>query len=232
MIDPNARVAAPLEPEPRAMRSSSVETWACLTVALIGFAGFALLTWVTAMHLAIPLDQSILDVARGWTAFMGAWVLLSDAANIPMIFVGVGLVLWLFWKRARREAVLVIITLALVTAGSEAVKQIVHRPRPPGSDAVVAGVIYSFPSGHVLEAVTILGIAAVLVWRSSLPLLARIAVAVAVWVFVALVAVARVAINAHYPTDVLAGFLAGIGVLAVFILLTRDSHEGEQRPSR
>ena len=232
MIDPNARVAAPLEPEPRAMRSSSVETWACLTVALIGFAGFALLTWVTAMHFAIPLDQSILDVARSWTAFMGAWVLLSDAANIPMIFVGVGLVLWLFWKRARREAVLVIITLALVTAGSEAVKQIVHRPRPPGSDAVVAGVIYSFPSGHVLEAVTILGIAAVLVWRSSLPLLARIAVAVAVWVFVALVAVARVAINAHYPTDVLAGFLAGIGVLAIFILLTRDSYAGEQRPSR
>ncbi len=232
MIDPNARVAAPFEPEPRAMRSSSLETWACLTVALIGFAGFALLTWVTAMHFAIPLDQSILDVARSWTAFMGAWVLLSDAANIPMIFVGVGLVLWLFWKRARREAVLVIITLALVTAGSEAVKQIVHRPRPPGSDAVVAGVIYSFPSGHVLEAVTILGIAAVLVWRSSLPLLARIAVAVAVWVFVALVAVARVAINAHYPTDVLAGFLAGIGVLAIFILLTRDSHAGEQRPSR
>ena len=232
MIDPNSRVAAPFEPEPRSVRSSSLETWACLTVALIGFAGFALLTWVTAMHFAIPLDQSILDMARGWTAFMGAWVLLSDAANIPMIFVGVGLVLWLFWKRARREAVLVIITLALVTAGSEAVKQIVHRPRPPGSDAVVAGVIYSFLSGHVLEAVTILGIAAVLVWRSSLPLLARIAVAVAVWVFVALVAVARVAINAHYPTDVLAGFLAGIGVLAIFILLTRDSHAGEKRPSR
>jgi undecaprenyl-diphosphatase len=201
-------------------------------LAVLGLGGFALLTWAVASRATIPFDQSLLDLARSWNAFAGAWELLSNAANIPMIFVGVGLVLWLFWKGARREAVLVVVTLALVTAGSEGVKQLVHRPRPPGSDTVVPGVIYSYPSGHVLEAVTILGIIAVLVWRGSLPLLARVAVALAIAVFVGLVGVARVAINAHYPSDILAGLLAGIGVVALFILLTRPPPEGHPRPSR
>jgi membrane-associated phospholipid phosphatase len=219
-------VQAPAHPE------RTAETWVCLALAVLGLGGFALLAWTAAMQVAIPFDQSLLDLARSWSTFSVEWELLSNAANIPMIFVGVGLVLWLFWKGARREAVLVVVTLAVVTAGSEAVKQLVHRPRPPGSDAVVPGIIYSFPSGHVLEAVTILGIVAVLVWRSSRSLIVRAAVAVAISVFVALVAVARVAINAHYPSDVLAGFLAGIGVLAIFILLTRAPAEDHPPPSR
>ena len=87
-----------------------------------------------------------------------------------MIAIGVGLVVWLFVKRQRREAELVILILAAITAGSEAIKQLVARPRPPGSDTVVPGVVYSYPSGHVLEAVAIFGIIAILLWRSSRPL--------------------------------------------------------------
>jgi undecaprenyl-diphosphatase len=232
MTDLDRRVETTSDVERDDSRSSSVETWVCLVAALLGFGAFALLAWAASMQIAIPFDQSILDVARSWSSLSATWELLSNSANIPMIFVGVGLVLWLFWRGAHREAVLVVLTLALVTAGSELVKQVVHRPRPPGSDTVVPGVIYSFPSGHVLEAVTILGIIAVLVWRSSLPRILRVAVAVAVSVFVALVAVARVAINAHYPSDVLAGFLAGIGVLAIFILLTRPRPGKDRQPSR
>ena len=113
-----------------------------------------------------------------------------------------------------------ILVLAAVTAGSEAVKQAVARPRPPGFDNTYLGVVYSFPSGHVLEAVTIYGIIAVLVWRSSLPRIVRIVVPIVFAVIVVLVAVARVAVGEHYPSDVLAGLLGGIGFVALFALLT------------
>ena len=113
-----------------------------------------------------------------------------------------------------------IAVLAAVTAGSEAVKQLVARPRPPGFDKHGLGVVYSYPSGHVLEALTIYGIIAVLLWRSALPTAVRVALPLLFAALVVLVAIARVAVGAHYPSDVLAGLLGGIGVVALFAWVT------------
>jgi membrane-associated phospholipid phosphatase len=200
--------------------------WLC--IGLVGLIGFAALTLIVASRGVIPFDVQLLDYARTYTAYNDAWNLLSNAANLPLIVIGVGLVVWLFLKHRRREGILVVLILTAVTAGSEAIKQLVARPRPPGSDTVVPGVIYSYPSGHVLEAVTIFGIIAVLLWRSAQPLWLRAGFAIFVAVFVALVAIARVAIDAHYPSDVLAGLLAGIGVLGIFAVLSWDADRGDR----
>lgn len=201
-------------------------------IAALGIAGFAVLTWLVATSASIPFDAPLRDLALQWKAYASLWSLLSDAANLPLIAIGVGIVLWLLLKRQFREAIVVAVLLGVVTAGSEAVKQLVHRPRPPASDAHVIGVVYSFPSGHVLEAMTILGIVAILVWRSQLPSIVRVAVAVAVAVFVVAVAVARVAIDAHYPSDVLAGFFGAAAALAIYVLLTRNRRAHQARLDR
>lgn len=207
-------------------RSAATRGW--LAIALIGIVGFVLVTVLVASRTVIPFDQPLLDLGRGWAAYSDVWNLLSNAANLPLIGLGVGIVLWMFWKHRRREGIVVIVVLAAVTAGSEAVKQLVARPRPPGFDTSIPGVVYSYPSGHVLEALTICGIIALVVWRSSQPHLLRAGLAIAVAIFVALVAVARVALNAHYPSDVLGGFLAGIAVLALFALVT---NKGDAPPA-
>jgi undecaprenyl-diphosphatase len=185
-------------------------------IALIGLGGFAILTLLIAGGTTFPFDQQLLDAGKGLGQYMPEWRGLSDSANLPLIAVGAGIVIWLLWKKQRSEAVLVIVILALVTAGSELVKQVVARPRPPGFDNTYLGVVYSYPSGHVLEAVTIYGIIAVLVWRSSLPRIVRVAVPIIFTAVVILVSIARVAVGEHYPSDVLASLLAGIGFVALF----------------
>src|SRR6478735_5940280 len=191
-----------------------------LVLAILGLGGFVALTLLVNNHVVFPFDQPLLDAGGGLGQYMAAWNGLSDSANFPLIAIGVGIVAWLLWTRQRLEAVLVILVLAAVTAGSEAVKQTVARPRPPGFDSSVIGVVYSYPSGHVLEAVTIYGIISILVWRSSLPRIVRILVPVVFAIIVALVGVARVAVGAHYPSDVLAGLVGGIGGVALYALLT------------
>src|SRR5438132_5371421 len=110
---------------------------------------------------------------------------------------------------------------AAVTAGSEALKQVVARLRPLGTDPNIPGVVYSYPSGHVLEALVILGIVTVQTWRSSRPLWFQLGLAIVVAIEVVLVGIARMALGDHFPTDVLAGILGGIGALGLYAWLTR-----------
>ncbi len=194
--------------------------WGWPFLATIGLGGFALITWAVASKIVFPFDQPLLDAGAGLGQYMVAWRDLSDSANIPLIVIGVAIVAFLLFTKQRAEAGLVIGVLAAVTAGSEAVKLLVARPRPPGFTNDAAGIVYSYPSGHVLEAVTIYGIIAVLLWRSSLPTVVRVAVPILFAVLIVFVAIARVAVGAHFPSDVLAGFLAGIGFLALFAMLS------------
>lgn len=194
---------------------------AWLLLALLGLGGFVLLTVAVASKVVLPFDQPLLDLARQWQAWAPLWRVISESANIPLVVIGFGIVIWLFVTKHRREALLVLLLLAAITAGSEGIKQLVARPRPEGTDPNIPGVVYSYPSGHVLEALVIFGIITVRSWRSSWLLPARIAIAVLVAMEVLLVGVARVALNAHYPSDVLAGLLGGLGVLGLYAWLTR-----------
>jgi undecaprenyl-diphosphatase len=199
-----------------------------LVIALLGLAGFALLTVVVAARIVVPFDQPLLAIARTWDGWPLVWEALSQSANIPLIVIGLALVVWLFWTKRRREALVVLLMLAAVTAGSEGVKQLVGRPRPSGTGDGIPGVVYSYPSGHVLEALTILGIVALRSWRSSRPFRLGLAVVVLVMIEVILVGIARLALNAHYPSDVLGGLLGGIGVLGLYAWLTRSGAWADQ----
>lgn len=194
---------------------------AALFIAVAALIGFVLLTVSIASHTIFPFDQSLLAFARSFDGNPVIWQAVSETANIPLIVIGFALVGWLFFTGRRREALLVFLMLAAVTAGSEGVKQLVGRPRPSGNGDGIPGVVYSYPSGHVLEVLTILGIVAIRTWRSSRPLLLRVVLPILVAFEALLVGFARMALNAHYPTDVLAGFLGGTVAIGLYLWFTR-----------
>jgi undecaprenyl-diphosphatase len=192
-----------------------------LVIALLSLVGLILLTVAVARSVVFPFDQPLLTLVHGWDGAPIIWNTISQGANIPLIVIGLAFVLWLFFTNRRREALVVVLMLVAVTAGSEGVKQLVGRPRPSGNGDGIPGVVYSYPSGHVLEVLTILGSIALRAWRSSKRLALRGTLVALVALDVVLVAIARIALAEHYPTDVLAGFLGAIGALAVYALLTR-----------
>ena len=178
------------------------------------------MTALIASKFVFPFDQPLLDAGAQLSGYMVAWKDLSNSANFPLIAVGVAIVFGLLLFRRWKEAIVVVMLLVAVTAGSELVKQLIARPRPPNYGEDLVGVVYSFPSGHVLEAVTLYGIIAVLVWRSALPLGWRILIPAVFTALVIMVAIARVAVGSHYPSDVLASAFGGLGFVAVFAILS------------
>jgi undecaprenyl-diphosphatase len=202
-----------------------------LVVGVLALVGLVLLTLAIWARVVFPFDRPWLAIAHGWPVDPNVWKVLSETANIPLIVIAVGYIAWLFFTKRRREALLVLLLFAAVTAGSEGIKQLTLRPRPEaGTAAGIPGVPYSYPSGHVLEALTILGAVAVRLWRSALALVIRLAAPIVVTIEVVVVAVARMALDAHYPTDILAGILGGIGALGLYVWFTRPGSWADKPP--
>ena len=120
---------------------------------------------------------------------------------------------------AATAASAVLLLLATV-AGAEALDSVLKslfqraRPEPLGG---WLGQAYSFPSGHATVAAAFYLFLTYLVWR-RLGRVGRIAVVVGATLLVLLIGISRVYLEAHYPSDVLAGFATGF-LWADYVLL-------------
>lgn len=202
---------------------------ALLLTAAVSLVLFIALAVALSNHVIFPFDLPILAWARTFDGTPGIWNAFSQSANLPLIAIGVGFVLWLGWKHRYREAIVVVVMLVAVTAGSEVVKELTARPRPSGSGDGIPGVIYSFPSGHILECMTILGAVAIRIWRTSGHRILRWVIAIAVTIEVLLVGLARMALSEHYPSDLLGGLLGATAALTLYAWFTRSGGWADSR---
>lgn len=138
-------------------------------------------------------------LARAVTWAGSLWVLAPLAAICCLALVRAGL---------RREALAVALSLAGAWLLWVLVKQLVSRPRPAVEHLqAVSGA--SFPSGHATQA-SAFWLSLVLALRSTGASRAASAAATALaLLLVPAVAVSRVYLGVHYPSDVLAGALLG-----------------------
>lgn len=108
------------------------------------------------------------------------------------------------------------------------------RPRPE----VIAGGLASpgglnaFPSGHLAQATALYGLLFALWIRASSSALERGAALLGLASVLALIAVARLRIGVHWPTDMVAGFIIGATWLAVVLLALARAGENQAVASR
>ena len=97
-------------------------------------------------------------------------------------------------------------------------KQLFHRTRPDLLKLIEIGG-YSFPSGHSMTAMIFYGFLIYLSIRYLKHWLKYYIVG-ALCLLVLTIGVSRIYLGVHYASDVLGGFIIGLGWLAIFIKLT------------
>jgi undecaprenyl-diphosphatase len=112
--------------------------------------------------------------------------------------------------RAARVAVAGALALTVATLLAPALKDVVERPRPAGALALVEPGGYSMPSSHALQAAA-LSVAVVVALRLGSAGRRTVVLGVLGLVVAAnvVLGVLLVYLGAHWPTDVLAGWVVG-----------------------
>ena len=185
-----------------------------------------------AFAMANPLSGPDHEVA-GWfhahltRTFVGVLRAFTDFGCSEWIgIVLFAMVVFFVWKRWWPSLVMLIIAVPGGMLLNEWVKVLVHRQRPFVDGPFVDWSGYSFASGHTIGATLLYGQLLLLVlpalkarhWR-VLSILSAISL-------VALVGFSRIALGAHFLSDVLAAVFFGIIWLALCVMLGRPMHRG------
>ena len=134
---------------------------------------------------------------------------ITDLAGTKTVFlVGAVSSVLLLLRGQRHSAV----SLTLAVAGTQAIvfgiKELVARARPPASSAFVDAAGHAFPSAHAASSVALYGLLAVFLVRRVHGRARAAAIAVTA-AGLGVIGLTRIYLGAHYPSDVVAGWLVG-----------------------
>ena len=209
--------------------------YAALAIALaiavvVIAAATALVVWIyasiTTSRGVAGVDRPLLDAllvtrSPALDATLTAITFTAGTIGMPLIAV-VAMSVLAVRRRSWTPVVLIATTGAVSVILTIVGKRFIDRVRPPHADAVPPlELSESFPSGHTLNAVAIVGIIVYLLLLRRTSRRARWALALGALVYVALIGFTRVYLGHHWFTDVLAGFVLGAAWLALVITAHR-----------
>ena len=170
-------------------------------------------------------DRSLLYAAHAIAVKHPIWVRLWAGVSfalgpVPLRLLGALAAVAAVVMRNVRAALVLLACAPLSGLVTVAAKALVNRPRP--STMLVPESSTSFPSGHALEATAALLAMVCFVLPMLNRLSGRVVIAVAALSLLS-VGVARVALNVHYPSDVLAGWSLGYLYFLLCLLVFRPA---------
>ena len=165
--------------------------------------------WDVPLLLAIRTTaRPQLDVfAVTLTKFGVFWGVFPVAAVVVLI---------LFRQRRWRSLAYLTTTLLGSIVINRTAKVLLHRVRPHLWESPAPEFDYGFPSGHAMSSMTLVAALLILTWHSRW----RLPVLVVGGLFVLTIGWTRLYLGVHYPSDILAGWMASVAwAVGVSVLL-------------
>lgn len=202
--------------------------WQALLALLLGIliplAAFGALADDVWEKEGIPWDGPVLRAIHAHAdPLMDPWVvaLTRIAYQFGTVPAAVGLVLWLAYRRRRRDAVFVALAVGGAGVLMTLLKLLFRRGRPTLWKSLAPETDYAFPSGHATLNTALAAAVVLLLWstRWRWPALA-LAVS-----WVAVVDLSRLYLGVHFPSDVAAGTAGALAwVLGLRLIVPPGAH--------
>ncbi|MFD1739126.1 phosphatase PAP2 family protein [Bacillus salitolerans] len=191
-------------------------------LVIISASLYSLISALLMENKQLWIDSFVLNIAES-TVNERTYQYLSFITKLgskPVVISIAVMALALLWLKARDY--LGMATIALVLIGSDqlykVLKDIYKRERPI-HDPFIDAIGYGFPSGHSTVTMAFYGILIYFIWRLTKTSLRRNVIITFFAFYILLVGISRVLLQAHFATDVLAGYLIGFIYVIICLLL-------------
>ena len=158
-----------------------------------------------------PVALTIHQYSSPWLDILMA-AITQTGENIALLITLV-LLAWFAWRRQLLDAAALAVSFGGAVALEMLLKLFFTRPRPEFFPPIVVETGYSFPSGHVMVAVSLYGLLAVMLWQQH-----HRGWAVLSCGWILLVALTRIYLGVHFPSDVLASLNLGFLWLSAVVV--------------
>ncbi len=168
----------------------------------------------------------------GLTRLMLAFSFLGSVVAVTTMCL-VAICVSLYFRHARTAALLAI-TMLGVAALDVSLKHAFHRPRPTAFFGTSPSS-YSFPSGHAFGSLCFYGVLAAILAARVRRRDAKFCLWIAAVLLIGMIGFSRIYLGVHYPSDVIAGYLAGAVWVAAVLSLNKvlaDRHNEEREDKR
>ena len=162
---------------------------------------YSMMKWVQSF--ANPFPQAMLLLISEIARYRFIWPIIVSAGILVS-------------HRYYLQAEMLIIFVQLSYILTDWLKEIICRERPCGG--AYAG--YSFPSGHSLINMCFFGILIYLISRHVSGFWKYLFITLFA-IFIFLIGISRLCLGVHFPTDIIAGFLFGLILVNLYIILDK-----------
>ncbi|NMO53558.1 phosphatase PAP2 family protein [Actinoplanes sp. TBRC 11911] len=168
--------------------------------------------WLRELDVSVAQTMHTYAVGHpGWVRFMSVWSIVFHPTVLRIA--AAVLVGWLLRRGAWPVAAWVAVTFVASGLVGLLLKLLFERARPEWLDPVARAPGYAFPSGHAMTSALFAAVFLLVLLplvRRGRPLLWAAAVLIP-----AVTGLSRVALGVHWTSDVVAGWLLGVAVVAV-----------------
>lgn len=234
MPEDKSQVTGPEEtPEPTPLFEAAI--LASLGAAMLALFLFAWLGSEMVQGDTRHFDQAVREWAHSYaspamTRAMNAISLLGYNILIVELVIALAVFAKLRWRRA---AVWLTVAMAGSLVLDLTLKYIYHRTRPTAYFGM-APHSYSFPSGHAMCSFCFYGVLAGLLSARTKPLGWRLLIWFTAAALVIAIGLSRIYLGVHYPSDVVAGYLAAavwVGTIIVLDHVRKARRDSRKKPA-